>query len=221
MANEIDGLVRKEADLAQALEGLTREFQKSAGGSGALSGTSTAEAAGFGSRGADTVVESLQAVSRSTDGLDRGLGENTRALRDASSALGSGLKGLLSGLGGGLGGSGGFSSLLKSGFGLAPLVSGIAKLFGGDKNAEPDLQAVVTPPELDLSLANSPGPVQALPRVDRGAGGAVRTAAPAQVVVNVSAMDARGFMDRSDDIAAAVRDAMLRMHAVNDVVEEL
>ena len=42
-----------------------------------------------------------------------------------------------------------------------------------------------------------------------------------QITVNVQAMDARSFMDRSSDIALAVRDAMLNLNAINDVVNEL
>jgi hypothetical protein len=42
-----------------------------------------------------------------------------------------------------------------------------------------------------------------------------------QITVNVQAMDARSFLDRSNDIALAVRDAMLNMNAINDVVSEL
>jgi hypothetical protein len=46
--------------------------------------------------------------------------------------------------------------------------------------------------------------------------------APAsQVVVNVQALDSRSFLDHSQEIAQAVRDAMLNMHALNDVVSEL
>jgi hypothetical protein len=46
--------------------------------------------------------------------------------------------------------------------------------------------------------------------------------APApQVTVSVQAMDARSFLDRSSDIAAAVRDAMLNLNSINDVVNEL
>src|SRR5574340_192704 len=47
-----------------------------------------------------------------------------------------------------------------------------------------------------------------------------RVIAP-QVTVQVQAMDSRSFMDRSEDIARAVREAMLNMHALNDVVGEL
>jgi len=39
--------------------------------------------------------------------------------------------------------------------------------------------------------------------------------------VNVQAMDARSFLDRSNDIALAVRDAMLNLNAINDVVNDL
>jgi hypothetical protein len=34
-------------------------------------------------------------------------------------------------------------------------------------------------------------------------------------------MDARSFLDRSGDIAAAVREAMLNSNSINDVVSEL
>ena len=46
-------------------------------------------------------------------------------------------------------------------------------------------------------------------------------AAQPQVTVNVNAMDTQSFLDRSEDIASAVRDAMLHMHPLNDVIGEL
>jgi hypothetical protein len=39
--------------------------------------------------------------------------------------------------------------------------------------------------------------------------------------VNVSAMDSRSFMDRSTDIASAVREAMLNNHPINGVISDL
>lgn len=42
-----------------------------------------------------------------------------------------------------------------------------------------------------------------------------------QVTVNIQAMDSRSFLDRSQDIAQAVREAMLNMHSINDVVNDL
>jgi hypothetical protein len=71
-----------------------------------------------------------------------------------------------------------------------------------------------------------------LRRTDRDQSGGVRAeeigprreqaaAQQAQVIVNVSAMDSQSFMDRSADIARALRDAMLHMHPVNDVIGEI
>jgi len=51
--------------------------------------------------------------------------------------------------------------------------------------------------------------------------GTSQTAAAPQVIVNVSAMDSQSFMDRSADIASAVREAMLNLHPINDVVANL
>lgn len=50
---------------------------------------------------------------------------------------------------------------------------------------------------------------------------AMSAAASPQITVNVQAMDARSFMDRSSEIALAVRDAMLNLNAINDVVNDL
>jgi len=42
-----------------------------------------------------------------------------------------------------------------------------------------------------------------------------------QIVVQVQAMDSQSFLDRSHDIAQAVRQAMLNSHPVNDVIMDL
>lgn len=44
---------------------------------------------------------------------------------------------------------------------------------------------------------------------------------PAQVTIQVQAMDSRSFLDHSAEIAQAVREAMLNMHALNDVVNDI
>jgi hypothetical protein len=41
------------------------------------------------------------------------------------------------------------------------------------------------------------------------------------IQITVQAMDSRSFLDHSDDIARAVREAMLHSHSLNDVVGEL
>jgi hypothetical protein len=105
------------------------------------------------------------------------------------------------------------------GFGLSPIVSGLLKLFGGGNKSEDAGAAPVkyaAPESVQVSAGLSGGQL-------REAGYAMndRVRAIPQVTVQVQAMDSRSFMDRSDDIARAVRQAMLESHAINDVVQEL
>jgi hypothetical protein len=126
------------------------------------------------------------------------------------------------------------SAVLKTGFGLAPLISGLLGLLGGGEAEAPSpLVKYALPAAIDFQAAESQGRVTGLDydqmgmprRYGEGQGSAsssvtVNGAAP-QITVNVQAMDARSFMDRSSDIALAVRDAMLNLNAINDVVNEL
>ena len=125
------------------------------------------------------------------------------------------------------------STVLKSGLGLAPLIGGLVNLFsgGGDETPAP-LVKYALPPAIDFQATQSNGRVTDLEYDQAGmartfaerAGGNASTngsGAASQITVNVQAMDARSFMDRSNDIALAVRDAMLNLNAINDVVNEL
>jgi hypothetical protein len=42
-----------------------------------------------------------------------------------------------------------------------------------------------------------------------------------QVTIQVSAMDSQSFLDHSDQIAAAVKQAILNSNSLNDVISEL
>jgi len=46
-------------------------------------------------------------------------------------------------------------------------------------------------------------------------------AAGSNVIVQVNAMDSRSFLDHKDEIAQAVREAVLHSHCLNDVLSEL
>jgi len=106
---------------------------------------------------------------------------------------------------------------------LSPLISGIASLFGGSSAPKP-LPLYIPPPRVAISGdLNSATPNSAVPNAASPvppAAGSSQTA-PNQVTVNVNAMDSRSFMDHSDDIANAVREAMLNMHPINGVVASL
>jgi hypothetical protein len=126
------------------------------------------------------------------------------------------------------------SAVLKSGFGLAPLISGLVGLFGGgDAPAPAPLVKYAMPASIDFQAIESQRQLSGLdydqtgtarsyaqPAASGGTSVAGNGAAP-QITVNVQAMDARSFLDRSSDIALAVRDAMLNLNAINDVVNEL
>jgi hypothetical protein len=126
-------------------------------------------------------------------------------------------------------------TVIDSGFGLAPLISGLVSLFSGGSPAAPaPLVKYALPAAVDFQAAESQGQMTGLdysqmgtPRSYAPAGASGGTpsgsgnGAASQITVNVQAMDARSFMDRSNDIALAVRDAMLNLNAINDVVNDL
>ena len=111
-----------------------------------------------------------------------------------------------------LGTAGGIASGMLGGFGLlSPIISGIASLFGGGHSAPPPLPIYTPPPQVSISgTINSAAP-----------SAPSQAATAQQVTVNVSAMDSKSFLDHSDDIANAVREAMLNMHPINGVIASI
>jgi len=143
---------------------------------------------------------------------------NTEAIQGNTSAQGGGHSALST--------AGGVASSLLGGFGLlSPLISGIESLFGG--NSTPAPLPIYTPPSpvaisapLTSAAPNATAP-GGTANPAQAAAGANQTASAPQITVNVSAMDSQSFMDRSNDIANAVREAMLNMHPINGVVASL
>ena len=110
-----------------------------------------------------------------------------------------------------------------SGFLLSPIVSGLMKLFGGGQEEAPaplEKFAIPAPVRIDAGVG---GGTSGFVPVDYQQNGMPRPASsPApNVTVQVSAMDSQSFLDRSEDIANAVRRAMLESSSLNDVVSEL
>ncbi|HXE64156.1 MAG TPA: hypothetical protein VN519_11485 [Bryobacteraceae bacterium] len=113
---------------------------------------------------------------------------------------------------------------LESGLGLlGPLISGIAGLFGGGNSQPAPLPVYVPPPPVSIDAvlrADSQAPLAGGQASVASAASSTPPAA-ANITVNVSAMDSQSLMDRSYDIASAVREAMLNLHPINDVVASL
>ncbi len=148
---------------------------------------------------------------------------NTAALQQTSTQASSGGGGgsVLDSVGSALGDFFGF------GFGLSPIISGIASLFGGGgSSAPPPLSEYIGPAKVSVNAGVSDAfPGQAF-GIDYGQGGVPRAvesspaagAAP-QITVQVQALDSQSFLDRSSDIAAAVRQAMLESSVLSDVIQ--
>jgi len=126
---------------------------------------------------------------------------------------------ILGAIGGTLGG------LLGGGLGIAPLVSGLTDLFGGGS-------ASSTPPALPVYMAPSPihldagfseggGGPYAVDSAQGGAPRAMTSSSSPQITVQVQALDSQSFLDHSQDIAMAVRQAMLQSTVLNDVIREV
>jgi hypothetical protein len=139
-------------------------------------------------------------------------------------------------------------TVLESGLGMVPLIVGLLGLFGGGGTpAPPALEKYAMPDRLYLEGADTGSDVSGadydqmgMPRAystapdgtstqssglaapGSSSGSSTASGAPApQITVNVQAMDSRSFLDHSSEIAQAVRDAMLNLNSINDVVNDL
>ena len=112
--------------------------------------------------------------------------------------------------------------------GVGPLVGGLMKLFGSDSPEPlPPLDKFQAPSRVSVEAGlTADGEYAALRYAQGGSPDAVsqppaRQSAAPTVQVNIQALDSRSFLDRQDDIARAVREAMLHSNSLNDVVLEL
>jgi hypothetical protein len=118
------------------------------------------------------------------------------------------------------------SGFLGGGLGfLSPILSGVLKLFGGGSSPAPPPLPYYTPPAnvmMDETLrAATPSTGSSGAGISSGSVTPTPANAVQQITVHVNAMDSQSFMDRSSDIASAVREAMLNLHPINDVVANL
>ena len=123
------------------------------------------------------------------------------------------------------------ASTFGAGLLLSPVISGLARLLGrGSEANEPELPVFSRPLKVNLEAAVGPGPGGALSRFDydqsglprrQASGGqALQPALTQNVTIQIQALDSRSIMDRRDEIASAVREAMLQSHSLNDIVAE-
>ena len=111
--------------------------------------------------------------------------------------------------------------------GVGPIVTGLMKLFGSNEpEALPPLDKFVAPASISVEAGLTANrDFEGIRYAQGGRPEAVsRASSQTQVPtiqVNIQAMDSQSFLDRQDDIARAVREAMLHSNSLNDVVMEL
>jgi hypothetical protein len=134
------------------------------------------------------------------------------------------------------------NTLLSKAFGFAPLIRGLFSLFHRDDTNETPLPIRFSLPapfrteaafaadsftfNIDRGMGDRIRPLRGLdrpvPPVTPSNTGSPPMSTPVNnITVQVNAIDSRSFLDHSEDIARAVRDAMLHSHALNDVVNDL
>jgi hypothetical protein len=195
-----------------------------------------------GSEARDELLSTFFQLAGETGGTSTGFGLGPEALSTAAATVagatvkGGGAAKTESNADGGVTAGSVAKSVLESGLGIVPLVTGLFGLFGGStEEAAPPLQKYAMPQAISFESADSGGRLVAsdrdqtgAPRVYQQQGGSGegstavgQTAGGPQITVNVQAMDAKSFMDHSSEIAQAVRGAMLNMSSINDVLGEL
>jgi len=170
--------------------------------------TSLAKLTGSGFTG--TKVSGLSKATKLSQGINFGKAPSSATLVPSSGASG-GWQQYASQLV-----SGGAASILTGsygtgafgGFGLGPIVSGILGLFGNKQKSPPALQPFNLPTASNQT-------------VHLGAGSASASRPSNVVHVHVQAMDSQSLVDRSNEIANAVKIAMLNSHSLNDVISEV
>ncbi len=156
----------------------------------------------------------LAAVNAAVQNQLDSIADNTKALVDNTTthdSSGAGVGKVVSNVAG---------NILGGGL-LGPIASGLMHLFGDSDTVEAPAPLVkfALPSSVNVGAGVSAAGTSA---VDYGQNDQPRAAASApQVTVNVSTIDSRSFMDHSNEIASAVRRAILESNALNDVLGDM
>jgi hypothetical protein len=194
----------------------------SAGNAAELTERLLAGVAGKLSEQASSLGEKLSELARVSQSQARTLEDNTAALgQNTLSRVGEAVKSAVSSIGG--------FSALSMGPAFLPLITGIAKLIGGSKTETATSPATAyawpAPLRVEAGIGGVGGvsyDANGVPRFDtrRVSETPLPTRWAPEINIQVQAIDSRSFMDHSEEIARAVREAMLESHMLSDVVSE-
>lgn len=163
-----------------------------------------------------TQISSLSSIQESQISAlqdnTQAIAQNTSSKTSGGSSVGSTVESVASSfLGGGL------SS-------LSPLIGGLLSLFGGGgQTLAAPLPFMLPAPVLSEAglTANAPGQVSPVSYAETGQPRAQSAGSSTQVTIQVNAMDSQSFLDHSDEIAMAVKQALLTSNSLSDVISGL
>lgn len=208
---------RSPTEVLQTLAVTSTAGGNATGGAGASSGSTTG-LTGVTQGSLQDVNEQLSTLASQVGSLAAVQQSQVSATQDNTQALGQNTT--TKGSGGSIGGTVGGIASSVLGSGLSPIISGLLSLFDGSSTQNLIAPTPFSlPPSVDYQAGlTSTGQVAP---VDSGQGGQVRTQStntPTQVTVQVNAIDSQSFLDHSDDIANAVKAALLNSHSLSDVI---
>jgi len=211
-----------QSDVAQEIQ-MAASTSLGYGGSGGVGGGASVSTSASSQSSTNQMTEQMSSLVSQITGLNsteqsavNAIQGNTQAVTQNTSSKSSGAS-AASEVGSAA------ESLFGGALSLSPILSGILSLFGGGSSA-PSTQMtpfmLPTPVQYQAGLTSSGG----IAPVSSGEGGQPRaqSAGPTtQVTVQVSAMDSQSFLDHSDDIANAVKTALLNSNSLGDVIADL
>ena len=207
----------------QAIDGVVRSVAPASSGANASSALSSVLLGGADlSNSLSDVATRLDSLITATQTQAQVTAANTLAVAQGATAQSSG------GAGSTLSTVGNVAASFLGG-GIVPLISGLIDLFSGSgSDAPPALTRYAPPASLNFAVANGPldSSLSGLQGVSYDQSGQPRatggsSTAPQAITIQVQAMDSQSFLDHSQDIASAVREAMLNMHPINDLVSDM
>lgn len=170
----------------------------------------------------ENLLRGLIDTIRGGDGEARDLAGMIAPVVTGLGPSGSGVSEVLGGNSGGASLAGGLVTGRASALGAALPLLGLLGLTGRRASEPEPLSRFELPASnrLDLGFEASTGALGSVDYGDRQTLRPVGGGPAPQINIHVSALDSKSFLDRSDDIADAVRSAVLRSHSLSDALAE-
>ena len=212
---------QSRADLVQQLSRIASagasDSRASTGGSSVI-GSATQGSAQDATEQISSLVTQMTSLASVQQTQLAALQDNTQALTQntsSKSSSGSTAGSVMDGIA---------STVLGGGSILSPIIGGLVDLFGGSSQPAPAPAPFLLPAPTQYEggiTASSSSQVTPVSYGEAGQPRAQNSASAQQVNIQISALDSQSFLDHSDEIATAVKQALLNSHPLGDVISDL